>query len=160
MHPARLVGWAVGAGILASSFLLPFWNFTTGGNQLDTLYGTFRFTLGDFGTILGWNLAQVSALAAAFVVAFVLVEASGVLGAYPTQAGALGVLGMLTLTAVPVIVFPAYDYSAGDFGSGYWAIWALSVANLFVGFAVPKKKAAEAGPSPSVPAPAQPAARA
>jgi hypothetical protein len=157
VRTARLVGWALGAGILVSSFFLPFWNFTTGGAQLSTLYGTFRFTIDDLGTILGWNFAPVTALAAAFIVAFALVEASGVLGAYPTSAGALGVLGMLVLTVVPVLVFPSFDFSPGDFGAGYWAIWALSAANLFVGFFVRNAGTPEADSSPPPMAQAQPA---
>jgi hypothetical protein len=161
---ASIVGWAVGVAALFSVFFLPFWNLTSGSaDQFDTLYVALRFTVYNLGAILALNISQASFLAIVVLGAAALVAVSGTLGIFPKGAGAAGALGMLGLTVGPVFLFPGYAFSFDNFGVGFWALWVLSVANLFVGIALggrgkpaplPEAATMAAPAAPEVPSPA------
>jgi hypothetical protein len=155
VRASRFVGWAIGLASLFSVFFLPFWNLTSvSDTQFDTLYVALRFTVYNLGTILQWNIAQATVLALLTLGASALVALSGVLGTYPRGAGAAGVVGMLGLTAGPFLLFPGNTFSFDSFGIGFWALWVLSIANLFVGIALLGRGGA-VSPAPA-PVPSEP----
>ncbi|HYC26901.1 MAG TPA: hypothetical protein VEB67_02625 [Nitrososphaerales archaeon] len=156
MMLSKMVGWAVGLGVIFSAFFLPFWDLTTGpGLPFDSLYGAAKFTQGELTAISQMGLPAVTELAVLVLAASLLVAVSGAFGVYPKAGGILGVVGMLALTLGPVLIYPTASISSSDFGTGFWALWVLSVANLFVGLAGGRSTTAAALPPPTVTQPAQ-----
>jgi hypothetical protein len=150
MNLWRVTGWAVGVLVLAASFFLPYWDLTSGPGQMATLFGSAMFVVYNAGSLVGSGLVGDLSIVILFGAALVIL--SGVLGAFPREAGVLGVVAMLMLTLSPLLLFPGLGFGLGDFGVGYWTIWGLSVFNLIVGVALTRSPVeAEIVPPPSSP---------
>lgn len=144
---------------LFSAFFLPFWNLTsTTSTGFDSLYTALRFTLYNFQAISQTGVVEAILLAVVLGACLALVAVSGVLGAFPGKAGVVGVAGMLGLTLGPILLYSGFDFSPSNYGAGFWALWVLSIVNIFAGLAVGRKPKPAAAPKLSPSPPAEPSA--
>ncbi len=126
-----MLGGVLGLGILVSAFFLPFWNLTTGQSAaFDSLYTTLRYVLSDLAAIQNLGLEQATVLALVILLSGVMVMAAGLFGVFPLGSGILGLLAMAGLTFGPTLLFPSYVVDRANYGTGFWAIWAMSLLLL------------------------------
>jgi len=130
----RVIGAAIGIAVLVVVFLLPFSSaIAILPGSPDTLYNVFHFFVVNVGQVLNLSSSSLELIAFLYMIGTVMLLVEGVLGSFPLVSGLLGVFGMAMLT-VSGVLSPQYTPYPVTYGTGFYLLWALSLAQLVVWF--------------------------
>lgn len=128
----RILGVVFGLMILVTVFLLPFGHFTLPSGQVSekTFFLTVRQLV---ETIMVDTQQPINFLLyeAMLIVSFAILIVAGILGFYPMRSGAIGILGMVIVTAVSMFP-PQLGFTIPQYDVGYFAAWGFSIAGIIV----------------------------
>ncbi|MBO3800034.1 MAG: hypothetical protein FGF52_03120 [Candidatus Brockarchaeota archaeon] len=129
----RILGIVFGLMILVAVFLLPFGHFILPSGQVSdkTFFLTVRqlveAIMVDTQQPMNFLLYETM-----LIVSFAALIVAGILGFYPMRSGAIGILGMVIVTAVSMFP-PQLGFTIPRYDVGYFASWGFSVASIIVG---------------------------